>query len=77
MILRALDGLAAGPALGKRAGSLARPVRRRALAVARDCVEAGWRRKPRIPFNPMRVALQYDHSMEQGLPPSILRTSSP
>lgn len=45
------------------------------LIAARDEVERQVRAALNIPFNVARAALQYDHSMGQGLPPSILRTS--
>lgn len=46
------------------------------LAAARDAVEAEVRAKLNIPFNQARAAILYDHSMGQGLPPSILRSSA-
>jgi radical SAM superfamily enzyme YgiQ (UPF0313 family) len=46
------------------------------LAAARDRVETEVREKLRIPFNQARASILYDHSMGQGLPPSILRSSA-
>jgi anaerobic magnesium-protoporphyrin IX monomethyl ester cyclase len=46
------------------------------LAAARDDVENAVRAKLGIPFNHARAAILYDHSMGQGLPPNILRSSS-
>lgn len=49
------------------------------LTAARDWVERSVRATLHIPFNPSRVASRYEHSMGMngGLPPHILRTSSP
>lgn len=48
---------------------------REELVTLRDAVEAEVREKLNIPFNPSAPALQYEHSMGQGLPPNILRKS--
>lgn len=45
------------------------------LVTLRDRVEAEVRLKLNIPFNPAAPALQYEHSMGQGLPSNILRKS--
>jgi radical SAM superfamily enzyme YgiQ (UPF0313 family) len=45
------------------------------LIAARDEVERSVREALKIPFNQARAALQYDHSMGQGLPASILRST--
>ena len=45
------------------------------LAVARDRVESEVRAKLNIPFNQARASILYDHSMGQGLPMSILRST--
>ncbi len=45
------------------------------LIAARDEVERSVRDALDIPFNVARAAIQYDHSMGQGLPPTILRSS--
>lgn len=41
----------------------------------RDAVENEVRAKLKIPFNQSAVAMKYEHSMGQGLPPQILKTS--
>ena len=47
------------------------------LVRARDVIEKEVRDALRIPFNPSRAAVQYEHSMGQlGLPSNILRSSS-
>ena len=46
------------------------------LIVARDEIERSVRTALNIPFNSARAAVQHDHSMGQGLPPSILRTTA-
>lgn len=45
------------------------------LVTVRDQIESDVRTRLGIPFNPARAAILYDHSMGQGLPPHILRTS--
>jgi anaerobic magnesium-protoporphyrin IX monomethyl ester cyclase len=45
------------------------------LVSLRDEIERDVRRRLGIPFNPARAAVQFDHSMGQGLPQNILRTS--
>lgn len=42
----------------------------------RDWVESETRRKLDIPFNPSRAAQRYEHSMGQGLPPSVLKPAT-
>lgn len=46
------------------------------LIATRDAIEADVRRKLGIPFNPSRPAVQFEHSMGQGLPDFILRKST-
>lgn len=46
------------------------------LVKHRDDIEAHVREKLGIPFNPSVAALNYEHSMGQSLPPSILRNSA-
>lgn len=45
------------------------------LVAGRDEVESRVRNGLGIPFNLARAAIHYDHSMGQGLPPTILRTT--
>jgi len=47
------------------------------LVEARDEIEREVRAKLNLPFHQTRAAIQYDHSMGQGLPPSILRRTAP
>jgi len=49
------------------------------LVGARDSIERVVREKLKIPFNPNRAASRYEHSMGMhgGLPPHILRATSP
>lgn len=47
------------------------------LVALRDRVEADVRRELRIPFNPGKAALRYEHSMGMGLPMQLYRESSP
>ena len=46
------------------------------LIAARDQVEQEVRSKLGISFNQGRPAILFDHSMGQGLPPSILRRNA-
>ena len=46
------------------------------LVAARDEIEREVRDRLGIPFNQTRAAILYDHSMGQGLPPTILRSST-
>jgi radical SAM superfamily enzyme YgiQ (UPF0313 family) len=46
------------------------------LVAARDRIERDVRGRLNIPFNASRAAIQFDHSMGQGLPPSILRSTT-
>ncbi|HEY7297830.1 MAG TPA: radical SAM protein [Xanthobacteraceae bacterium] len=48
-----------------------------ALVAVRDEIEREVREKLRIPFNPSRAAILYDHSMGQGLPGLILNRTPP
>jgi hypothetical protein len=45
------------------------------LVYLRNQIEADVRARLNIPFNPSRAAMQFEHSMGQGLPDFILRTS--
>jgi anaerobic magnesium-protoporphyrin IX monomethyl ester cyclase len=45
------------------------------LIRARDNIEASVRKKLDISFNPARPGIQFEHSMGQGLPTNILRSS--
>lgn len=47
------------------------------LIDARDEIERQVRSALKIPFNAARASIQYEHSMGQGLPPTILRSSMP
>jgi radical SAM superfamily enzyme YgiQ (UPF0313 family) len=47
------------------------------LVAIRDAIEKDVRDRLGIPFNQARAMIQYDHSMGQGLPPTILRTTAP
>lgn len=46
------------------------------IVTLRDDVEADVRAKLGIPFNPSRASVQFEHSMGQGLPPSVLRRTA-
>jgi anaerobic magnesium-protoporphyrin IX monomethyl ester cyclase len=46
------------------------------LIAAREMVEREVRKKLGIPFNPARPAILYDHSMGQGLPRTIVRSTA-
>lgn len=48
------------------------------LVMLRDEIERDVRRKLNIPYNPSAASQRFEHSMgQQGLPPSILRSSTP
>jgi radical SAM superfamily enzyme YgiQ (UPF0313 family) len=47
------------------------------LVAIRDEIESGVRSNLGIPFNPSAVAVDYEHSMGQGLPSRILRGTGP
>jgi hypothetical protein len=47
------------------------------LVRLRDWIERDVRSTLDIPFNPSRAALRFEHTMGQGLPDFILRSSSP
>jgi radical SAM superfamily enzyme YgiQ (UPF0313 family) len=47
------------------------------LVSLREEIERDVRARLGIPFNPARAAIQFEHSMGQGLPQNILRSSAP